>query len=392
MGQIEQQEIWTEHRREWHLLHIWWAPLRKHEHRCKALLGEEAMSKIELRKPHLVPPWQTTIQTSIADSKEEAIQKHDNYLDSGALAIYTDGSVINGKVGASAVTITPGDIRQAYLGKDTEATIFMAELQGIRMALDLVLETNRTAVIFTDSQAAIKTIGKLGIMGQQFLTEILRTWEQIKNNGQDVEIAWIPSHEGVEGNELADQKAKEATGWRIVRNRRGRTTQADTDNTARRLTDLKVPLTCLLRIISSHVYARWEKEWREESRGRDLYKLAETPFRGIVSLHAKLSRPLSSILTQMRTGKIGLRDYLLNIRVPQVEDDVCQCLKGRESTSHLLRACPIFKDLRRDILWQGEWTTDLKKMLSHKNYAPKAARFMLHTKLLGQFRSVETEA
>jgi hypothetical protein len=46
-----------------------------------------------------------------------------------------------------------------------------------------------------------------------------------------VEFHWIPAHQGIEGNELADRLAKETTGWKQVRGRKGRLIEIDLDNT-----------------------------------------------------------------------------------------------------------------------------------------------------------------
>jgi ribonuclease HI len=51
-------------------------------------------------------------------------------------------------------------------------------------------------------------------------------------NGLHVDFHWIPAHIRIEGNELADRLAKEATGWMQRRGRRGRLVALDTDNTA----------------------------------------------------------------------------------------------------------------------------------------------------------------
>lgn len=46
-----------------------------------------------------------TPKTTLAATREEAITTHNRLVEAGHFAIYTDGSWIEGKVGASAVTV-----------------------------------------------------------------------------------------------------------------------------------------------------------------------------------------------------------------------------------------------------------------------------------------------
>ncbi|OJZ79897.1 hypothetical protein ASPFODRAFT_107149, partial [Aspergillus luchuensis CBS 106.47] len=54
-----------------------------------------------------------------------------------AAILYTDGSGYRGGVGASAVSIRAGQAQKAYLGTETDSTVYAAELKGVEMALSL---------------------------------------------------------------------------------------------------------------------------------------------------------------------------------------------------------------------------------------------------------------
>ena len=74
--------------------------------RISAISG--AHGKIEKIEPFIRPPWWTSkTQTQIDDSKNEAKTQYNDEIQkaSDALIIYTDGSGINTKIGASACNI-----------------------------------------------------------------------------------------------------------------------------------------------------------------------------------------------------------------------------------------------------------------------------------------------
>ena len=56
--------------------------------------------------------------------------------------------------------------------------------------------------------------------------------------------------------------------------------------------------------------------------------------------HEGLTKAESSLLTQARTGVIGLRDFLFRARVPEVPTPYCECGQGRETVEHLVVWCP----------------------------------------------------
>lgn len=208
------------------------SPLKTIENSLKRRIGTEAFNDLEVREAFVVKPWWNPPTIKIHESREAAEREHNAITTAPAapLAIYTDGSGINGKVGAAAVAPTLGTHRSAYLGLETAATVYAAELLGIPMALEIVKGTSQLRVdVFTDNQSALESISDPGRQsGQYIITKIIQILETLNANGTETEFHWIPAHQGIQGNELADRLAKTATGWTQVRTRRGRIVDTDT--------------------------------------------------------------------------------------------------------------------------------------------------------------------
>jgi ribonuclease HI len=171
---------------------------------------------LETIYPYIVTPWwEKPYGMCISATKDIAEEQHWEAAESNSnnpnlLEVYTDRSRIEGQIGAAAYSPKTSTTTYEYLSPDTTANVFTAELTAIKLAtaiFDNLANSSRTSCsIYADSQAALKALDKPGRQsGQYIIAEIIADIENIKRRKQmDLEMGWIPSHEGIPGNEKAD--------------------------------------------------------------------------------------------------------------------------------------------------------------------------------------------
>ena len=149
-------------------------------------------------------------------------------------------------------------------------------------------------------------------------------------------------------------------------------------------------MTAMRAVHNSLLLAEWNEDWTNEKTGRELQGICPEPTTKVLLLHKSVPRPFSSLIVQLRTAKIGLRQFLFLRKVPDVDDDKCECRRGSQTVRHVLFSCPLHHDLRQET-WGRERTRelqDLRKVLGAPALALKAAKFMRNTGLLGQFEAI----
>jgi ribonuclease HI len=357
----------------------------------RGLAAQTAVDLQSLEKipPIITAPWWQPPKISIHKTKKEATRhlEYHRTIYPEAIEIYTDGSGIEHKIGAAAVAPLLGRAKKTFMGDDHTSTVYAAELKGIYLALKIaqqeIGDSRREILIYTDNQAAIQIIEKPRCRsGSYLLTEIIDLLEELRPRTRYIEISWIPAHTGIPGNEAADLAAKEATGWRD--NNHG--PRARPSAPPRQLYSLK---STLITWIKQTAASRWTTEWANEPRGRRSYRYTPIPGTKVLGFHQNATKRLSSIIIQLRTGKIALNAYLHSRKVPGIDSPNCTCGFRLQTIEHILLDCRKYRDLRRHYLGPGRMTVE--EILSTPKLTLKAAEFMEATQLLGQFRRPEEE-
>ena len=151
--------------------------------------------------------------------------------------------------------------------------------------------------IYTDSQAAIRAVAQPGTQsGQYILRDIVKKVDQLGTKDISISIHWIAAHKDVEGNKLADQAAKQAARAK------------DSGIQERRLL-----ISSYKGVLRRRIMKEWENDWKNATAGRVMFRLEPKPNPKVLDKHQGIRRPLSSLITQIRTGKISLAKYFYSI-------------------------------------------------------------------------------
>ena len=89
-------------------------------------------------------------------------------------------------------------------------TVFQAEVFGILMAADKMKDiSGKDISFFIDSQATIRAVGSYNIRSK--LVKSCREFLKKLASQNKLRLCWVPGHEGHEGNERADELAREGS-------------------------------------------------------------------------------------------------------------------------------------------------------------------------------------
>ncbi|KAJ5809035.1 reverse transcriptase [Penicillium pulvis] len=372
-----------------------WTPMEAHAWQkggCLTAPPGTVQGDWESRRAYVRAPWHAPPEVFILE-RDEAVKKHSEISrgqdrgqdhgqgqDQGKLIIYTDGSGIEGKVGAAVVVEATREHRHCQMGTEQDSTVYSAELRAIEMATELVQEHAQHAVIFSDSQAALQALLRPRMpSGQVYLRGAIENLQKLAEQDIQVELRWIPAHQGIPGNELVDEHAKQAA-------------KAEVPGPH----DRRIKLAAAARRgIRERAKITWEAAWEKEKKvGQATKRLIPVPTKKVLDYWKGQRKASASIMLQMRLNIIGLKRYLWRIGV--TDSPRCACDLGHQQPRHVLLECPFFEDERRDMraaLVQARVCTSLSfdQFMQEKNVVPAISAFMEKTRLLGQFHAVDPD-
>jgi len=283
------------------------------------------------RLPSL-PPWRRKkikVDTSIskvANKNENPIALKNiakDHIDKhkSSLQVYTDASKTTGltsaaffipELGVKSAVILPNDL-----------SIFSAELIAIKISLRWVLEFSRQCnmmkdiALFSDSLSSLTAV-KAG-NSLRISNTINEIYDIVDSLDVNTTMIWIPSHLGLEGNEIADQLARCAA-----------------ENNSP-VVDTPLGLKEFFTKIQNYAITKWQSIWCNSGTGK-FYREIE-PYVSLSIKYENKIRRKETTVTRLRLGTCLINDYLKKINAVS-SDKCCKCYSSVETVSHFLLGCP----------------------------------------------------
>lgn len=280
-----------------------------------------------------------------------------NHLDGrDELSFWTDGSKLeNNRTGTGVVWKMEDNTwhtRKVYLGKNKE--VIDAELYGIDQALEIALRAGRPRArptsqatrqylaqiqkinVWSDSKSAIMRIEHVRPgPGQWLARRIHENAKKLQELGISVNVRWAPGHTNIEGNEKADEVAKQA-----ARN-------------GRQCVERFASLAYVARLITERKWKEsriWFKKQHERRgpEGRETYELHQQN-NSLNRIAANSRKTLAQTYYQLKSGHAVIGVYLY--RIKKIEKDTCNYCSGtyRQTVRHLLLDCRKWRRERSDM-------------------------------------------
>ncbi|XP_050670435.1 uncharacterized protein LOC126969152 [Leptidea sinapis] len=292
--------------------------------------AEQRVSFLDAPHPALAPEVEfccleeTQTETDVVEVQDDPGEGE------GYLQVYTDGSKIQGRVGAGISYRRRGlEVRARKLKLENYCSVFQAEMCAISKAIEDILKMPDMKVeILSDSRSSLELLRDRSSF-HPIAFEIKNLIRRAREMGKTIRFRWVRAHVGIEGNERADHLAKDAALHSKLR--------AAYDG---------VPISTLRRKIR----AKTLEVWQERYTTGQTASVTKAFLPDVVASY-KLVRedPFSALMAQIITGHGGFSAYLHRFGLK--DSPVCIC-DGRtdESALHLVLECPRF----------GRWRCDLE--------------------------------
>ena len=203
-----------------------------------------------------------------------------------------------------------------------DSSIFTAEAKAVDLALDFIstCDANNKFIIFSGMLSVLKAMNHTSSKNPQIQKLLEKCHELLAN--KEIVLCWIPSHIGIQGNEMVDQQAR--TSFSLEP------------------TSFKIPFSNFKPSINKFVLNQWQTSWNN-SIGNKLLEIKPT-----IGEHQSVVRNRRKeevILARLSLGhtRVTHQYILLGEEQPQ-----CVGCDAPSTVSHFLLECGDFAQVRNN--------------------------------------------
>ncbi|XP_063991988.1 uncharacterized protein LOC135170252 [Diachasmimorpha longicaudata] len=219
------------------------------------------------------------------------------------------------------------------IGLNSHATVLQTELAALRTCARVILETGdkgKKIFIYSDSRRTLRAMLKYECCSK-LVSECVELMEQIAVHNR-LEVAYIPGHAGIRGNEKADELAK--NGYRRAAQRKVERVGVHTD--------------FVKDLVKERGDRRIVVRWDMETGARHTKSVLERPTRKIAEALLGLNRAKLRAIVGLITGHWPLDLYLS--KIGKGTDPLCKrCGLTYEDPLHLCTRCSGLDEVRWDV-------------------------------------------
>ena len=199
-------------------------------------------------------------------------------------------------------------------------TIYDIEGQALYKSLELIhsFESNQSYVVYTDSLSVLNNL--LAYKNDSIydiVHHIRGMYNKLIQKNIDVVLCWIPSHVGIEGNEMADMLAKEAASKMEFTE------------------DVTFSNVDMYRFIDWYILRKWQIQYNEKMAGKHYYEIEPTVNRTLK--YTDKPRRKEIVITRLRLNCALVNQTKFNMKIVDTPDCI-HCHKP-ETVRHLLFDC-----------------------------------------------------
>ena len=272
-------------------------------------------------------------------------------LKESSIKAFTDGSKLNAKVGAGFRIENPNDqqLQESSFFLGSHGTVFQAEVFAISAVAEyLLLEgvRNQKIAILTDSQAAIGAL-KCTVVQSRLVWQCIENLNKV-GESNCLQIAWIPGHSGIPGNEAADNLAKSGSQLSMLGPE----------------PFIPVPYASCVQEIKNWSLNRWKTSWDKRKDCRKTKEVIDWVSPRLSNRLLSLHRPQLHSLMQVITGHCNLQKH--KVTTGRATQPCCpKCGTEDETPDHHVERCQTYQDVRAKCF--GKQNISIKTILTNSN-------------------------